>query len=103
MTISFTTSSCKESLSTQSNGSKSNGNSDSLYQRIACLSTESVEVLYALGAEDLIAGISGYTTRPSRARTEKPKSVVFFCQIRAYFGGAARFSCFLLEYAIRTE
>lgn len=43
------------------------------YQRIACLSTESVEVLYALGAEDLIAGISGYTTRPARARSEKPK------------------------------
>jgi len=47
--------------------------SASLYQRIACLSTESVEVLYALGAEDLIAGISGYTTRPARARNEKPK------------------------------
>lgn len=45
----------------------------SQYQRIACLSTESVEVLYALGAEDLIAGISGYTTRPARARSEKPK------------------------------
>lgn len=43
------------------------------YQRIACLSTESVEVLYALGAEDMIAGISGYTTRPARARSEKPK------------------------------
>jgi iron complex transport system substrate-binding protein len=43
------------------------------YQRIACLTTESVEVLYALGAEDLIAGISGYTTRPARARSEKPK------------------------------
>lgn len=45
----------------------------SLYQRIACLSTEAVEVLYALGAEDCIAGISGYTTRPARARDEKPK------------------------------
>ena len=43
------------------------------YQRIACLSTESVEVLYALDAEELIAGISGYTTRPARARSEKPK------------------------------
>lgn len=43
------------------------------YQRIACLSTESVEILYALGAEDCIAGISGYTTRPARARSEKPK------------------------------
>ncbi|MFZ6658424.1 cobalamin-binding protein [Undibacterium sp. TJN19] len=46
---------------------------NNLYQRIACLSTEAVEVLYALGAEDMVAGISGYTTRPSRAREEKPK------------------------------
>ncbi len=45
----------------------------SLYQRIACLSTESVETLYALGAEEFIAGISGFTVRPARARTEKPK------------------------------
>lgn len=43
------------------------------YQRIACLSTESVEVLYALGAEEYIAGISGFTVRPPRAREEKIK------------------------------
>ncbi len=43
------------------------------YQRIACLSTESVETLYALGAEEFIAGISGFTVRPPRAREEKPK------------------------------
>ncbi len=43
------------------------------YQRIACLSTEAVETLYLLGAEDRIAGISGFTTRPARARKEKPK------------------------------
>lgn len=43
------------------------------YQRIACLSTEAVETLYALGAQDRIAGISGFTTRPARARAEKPK------------------------------
>lgn len=43
------------------------------YQRIACLSTEAVETLYALGAEERIAGISGFTTRPARARSEKPK------------------------------
>ncbi|MFZ6678454.1 cobalamin-binding protein [Undibacterium sp. Tian12W] len=48
-------------------------NSVSMYQRIACLSTEAVEVLYALGAEDYVVGISGYTTRPARARDEKPK------------------------------
>ncbi len=45
----------------------------SLYKRIACLSTESVETLYALDAEEYIVGISGFTVRPARARTEKPK------------------------------
>ena len=43
------------------------------YRRIACLSTESVETLYALGAEEYIAGISGFTVRPPRAREEKIK------------------------------
>lgn len=43
------------------------------YRRIACLSTEAAETLYLLGAEDCIAGISGFTTRPGRARKEKPK------------------------------
>lgn len=43
------------------------------YRRIACLCTEAVETLYALGAQDAIAGISGFTTRPARARREKPK------------------------------
>lgn len=43
------------------------------YRRIACLSTEAVETLYALGAQDHIAGISGFTTRPPQARREKPK------------------------------
>ncbi len=44
-----------------------------IYQRIACLSTEAVETLYALGAQDAIAGISGFTTRPPEARRDKPK------------------------------
>ncbi len=44
-----------------------------IYRRIVCLSTEAVETLYLLGAGDLIAGISGFTTRPARARREKPK------------------------------
>lgn len=43
------------------------------YRRIACLSTEAVETLYALGAQDAIAGISGFTVRPPQARREKPK------------------------------
>lgn len=45
----------------------------SSYQRIACLSTEAVEVLYRLGVEERIAGISGYTVHPPRARREKPR------------------------------
>jgi iron complex transport system substrate-binding protein len=44
-----------------------------LPERIACLSTETVEVLYLLGEADRIAGISGFTVRPARARREKPK------------------------------
>ncbi len=45
----------------------------SVVQRVVCLSTEAVEVMYALGLEELIVGISGYTTRPARARVEKTK------------------------------
>ena len=44
-----------------------------LPERIVCLSTETVEALYLLGAEDRIVGISGFTTHPPRARKEKPK------------------------------
>jgi len=46
-------------------------------QRIVCLSAETTEVLYLLGEQDRIAGISGYTTRPARARREKPKVAAF--------------------------
>ncbi|WIT12449.1 ABC transporter substrate-binding protein [Paucibacter sediminis] len=42
-------------------------------QRIACLSTEAVDTLYRLGAQDHIAGISGYTVYPPEARAQKPK------------------------------
>lgn len=44
----------------------------SFYRRIACLSSEAVETLYLLGAEDRIAGVSGFATRPARARKNKP-------------------------------
>ncbi len=44
-----------------------------LPHRIACLSTEAVDVLYALGEQDRIAGISGFTVYPPQARKEKPK------------------------------
>ena len=46
-------------------------------QRIVCLSTETCEVLYALGEQDRIVGISGFTVRPPQARKEKPKIGAF--------------------------
>lgn len=51
--------------------------SRSFPQRIVCLTEEPTEVLYAIGQEDRIAGISGYTVRPARARREKPKVSAF--------------------------
>ena len=47
------------------------------FRRIICLTAETTEALYALGEEDRIVGISGYTTRPARARREKPKVSAF--------------------------
>jgi len=46
-------------------------------QRIVCLTPETVEVLYLLGEQARIVGISGYTTRPAIARQEKPKVAAF--------------------------
>lgn len=46
-------------------------------QRIVCLTEETTETLYLLGAEDRIVGISGFTVRPPRARREKPKVSAF--------------------------
>ena len=51
--------------------------SDSLPRRIVCLTEEPTEVLYALGEEHRIAGISGFTVRPARARQEKPRVSAF--------------------------
>lgn len=45
--------------------------------RIVCLTEEPTEVLYALGEEHRIVGISGFTVRPPRARKEKPKVSAF--------------------------
>jgi iron complex transport system substrate-binding protein len=50
---------------------------NTLPQRIICLTTETVEVLYMLGEQHRIVGISGYTTRPAIARKEKPKISAF--------------------------
>lgn len=46
-------------------------------KRIVCLTTETTEVLYLLGEQERIVGISGYTTRPAIARREKPKVAAF--------------------------
>lgn len=46
-------------------------------QRIVCLTTEPTEVLYLLGEQARIVGISGFTTRPAIARKEKPKVAAF--------------------------
>ena len=46
-------------------------------ERIVCMTEETTETLYALGAEDRIVGISGFTVRPPRARKEKPKVAAF--------------------------
>jgi iron complex transport system substrate-binding protein len=46
-------------------------------QRIVCLTEEPTEVLYALGEERRIVGISGFTVRPPQARREKPKVSAF--------------------------
>ncbi|MBL0321768.1 MAG: cobalamin-binding protein [Ignavibacteria bacterium] len=42
-------------------------------KRVVCLTEETTETMYALGADDLIVGISGFTVRPPQARKEKPK------------------------------
>ena len=46
-------------------------------QRIVCLTEEPTEVLYALGEQDRIVGISGFTVRPAQARRDKPKVSAF--------------------------
>jgi iron complex transport system substrate-binding protein len=46
-------------------------------RRIVCLTEEPTEVLYALGEQDRIVGISGFTVRPPIARRQKPKVSAF--------------------------
>ena len=46
-------------------------------ERIICLTTETVDVLYRLGQSERIAGISGFTVHPPRARREKPRVAAF--------------------------
>ncbi len=46
-------------------------------QRIVCLTEETVETLYLLGAENRIVGVTGYAVRPKRVRQEKPRVGAF--------------------------
>lgn len=50
---------------------------DTFPSRIVCLTPETTETLYLLSEERRIVGISGFTTRPARARREKPKIAAF--------------------------
>ena len=45
-------------------------------QRVVCLTEETTEILYRIGAGDLVVGVSGYTVRPPEAR-KKPKVSAF--------------------------
>ena len=45
-------------------------------ERIVCLTEETTETLYLLGAGDRVVGVSGYTARPLEAR-QKPKVSAF--------------------------
>jgi iron complex transport system substrate-binding protein len=52
------------------------GSQSSTPSRIVCLSAETVETLYLLGAGARIAGVSGYAVRPAEAR-RKPRVSAF--------------------------
>ncbi len=45
-------------------------------QRVVCLTEETTEILYRIGAADLVVGVSGYTVRPPEAR-KKPRVSAF--------------------------
>lgn len=46
-------------------------------ERIVCLTEESTELLYLLGEEDRIVGVSGFTVRPAGVRKVKPTISTF--------------------------
>jgi len=48
-----------------------------MYERIVCLTEETVETLYLLGQEARIVGVTGYAIRPARVRREKPRVGAF--------------------------
>lgn len=49
-------------------------------ERIICLTAETTEILYALGAGERIVGVSGYTVRPPEARLKE--KVAAFTTVR---------------------
>ncbi len=57
-------------------------------ERIVCLVEEPTEILYLLGEEERIVGISAYTVRPPRAKDEKPV-------VSAFIGGSVDKICAL--------
>ena len=52
-------------------------------KRIVCLTEETTELLYLLGEQDRIVGISAYTCRPPQAKDEKPV-------VSAFIGGSIK-------------
>ena len=52
-------------------------------ERIVCLTEEPTEILYALGEEERIVGISAYTERPPEAKRDKPV-------VSAFIGGSVK-------------
>ena len=52
------------------------GNAPRYPQRIVCMTEETTETLYRLGAGDLVVGVSGFTVRPPEAR-QKPHISTF--------------------------
>ncbi len=48
-----------------------------MFERIVCLTEETVETLYLLGEDRRIVGVSGYAVRPPRVRKEKPRVSAF--------------------------
>lgn len=46
-------------------------------ERIVCLTEETTELLYVLGEQNRIVGISGFTKRPPEARAQKPRVSTF--------------------------
>ncbi|RVU46830.1 cobalamin-binding protein [Lujinxingia sediminis] len=52
-------------------------------ERIVCLTEETTELLYLLGEQERIVGISAYTERPARAKSEKPV-------VSAFIGGSVK-------------